>query len=117
MPVGRRGWSIRRSGLTTGGRGGRSGEQTAPAQTPVPVPQPVAKADLTAMSPEELQAEKEKILEAVTADPRYAKFSKSNFTPEEKAEWDKDHIPRVYRFAEIEKEMEARAAQGEAVRA
>jgi hypothetical protein len=65
------------------------------------------------MSQQELQAEKEKLLEEYTADPRFE--NKSNFTPEEKAEWDEDHKHHLYRFMDIEKEMEERAAREQAV--
>jgi type IV secretory pathway TraG/TraD family ATPase VirD4 len=91
-------------------------KQTAPAQAPVPVPQPVAtKADLKAMSQQELQAEKEKIFVEYAADPRFENHS--NFTPEEKAKWDEDHKHHLYRFMDIETEMEARAAREQAVHA
>ena len=50
-----------------------------------------------------------------TADPRFENYS--NFTPEEKAEWNEDHKHHLYRFIDIEKEMEARAAQEQAVHA
>jgi hypothetical protein len=95
---------------------GRIDERLArKAGPPAPVPQPVAKADLKAMSQQELQAEKEKIFEELLADPRFANIS--NFTPEEKAEWDEDHKHHLYCFIDIETEMEARAAQEQAVRA
>ena len=81
----------------TAAAGGKKMPLPAKAQAPAPVPQPVVKADLKAMSPEELQAEKEKI-----------------FLDIGDGETQKHHLQR---FMEIEKVIEERAAAEQAVRA
>jgi hypothetical protein len=85
--------------------------QTAPAQAPAPV----AKADLRAMSPEEMEAEKETIMAEIKSDPRIQNYF--NFTPEEKAKWFADHQHRHDRVQDIDEELAARLAREQAVHA
>jgi type IV secretory pathway TraG/TraD family ATPase VirD4 len=83
-----------------------SRRRTAAAQAPAPVPPPVANADLKAMSPQELEAEKERIMAEIRTDPRIHNYF--NFTPEEKADWFADHGPRHDRVQDIDEELATR---------
>ena len=93
----------------------KAGKQTAPAQAPAPVAQPVVKADVRAMSPEEMEAEREKIVAEIKSDPRIQNYF--NFTPEEKEKWFADHQHHHERVHDIDEELAARLAREQAVSA
>src|SRR5262245_27218247 len=114
MRCGSHGWTAWANGLTIGGRGAGA-EANCSGASARASPLPVAKADLKAMSPKELEAEKEKIMAEVKADPRIQSYF--NFTPEEKGNWFADHQHQYDRVLDIDEELAARLAREQAVRA